>query len=213
MQMIPDQLYLKLPFAPEEVNVSRETFMKIEAYANLLKKWNKSMNLTSRKLPDTHLIKYFKEAIFLGQILNKRSKILDFGSGNGLPGVILSIMNLNITLIERNIKKAVFLKELTRTLGLTAHVINSDIKNSYKTLIEYNCDCIISKAVSRSKEIIDLCLPIVTEKTEFYLLKNIAMLKEIEDLKEKYYFESVVIENKNVDDTVILKIGSIKLKK
>lgn len=203
---------LTLQLAVQDQNVSRETLEKLDIYMALLEKWNKSINLISRKIPFNHLINHIKEAIFLGSTLPPGSKLIDLGSGNGLPGIVLGIMGFNMLLVERNSKKTVFLKEAARVLGINALVMNHDIRNCYEHLAAFKANFIVSKAVSNSLEIVNLCLPILTEDTEIYLFKSTTMLKEVDDLKEKYYFESVVIENKNVADSVILKVGSIKLK-
>lgn len=197
----------------KELNVSRETFERLKVYMELLEKWNKSINLISRKIPINHLINHINEAVFLGSALPEGSKIIDIGSGNGLPGIILGIMNFENILVERNSKKAIFLKEAVRILGIKSQVINADVRDCYDLLAGFKADFIVSKAVSTTLEIINLCFPIITEKTEVCLLKSTSMLEEVFSLKEKYHFESVVIENKNVADSVILKVRSIKLKK
>lgn len=196
----------------EDLNVSRETFEKLKVYMELLEKWNKSINLVSRKLPISHLVNHINEAVFLGNTLPADSKVIDLGSGNGLPGIILGIMNFESILVERNSKKAIFLKEAARVLEIKSQVINADIRDCYDFLKTFKADFIVSKAVSNTLEIINLCFPIITEKTEVCLLKSTSMLEEVFLLKEKYHFDSVVIENKNVADSVILKVRSIKLK-
>ncbi len=195
------------------LNVSHETLLKLQSYMSLIEKWNKTINLVSRKLQIEDIVHHIKEAVFLGDILKKTTKVLDLGSGNGLPGIVLSIIGFNCILVERNNKKAVFLKEVVRLLDLDAKVISSDIRDCYTFLQGSNIGCIVSKAVSDSKGVVDLCMPIINESTIVYLFKKNSMLDELNDLKESYWCESVIIENKNVNDSLLLELKKIKVKK
>ncbi|MCE2991819.1 MAG: class I SAM-dependent methyltransferase [Candidatus Jidaibacter sp.] len=196
----------------EDVNVSRETFEKLNIYLELINKWNKSINLVSRKIHENDLFAHVRESIVLAEILGNTGAFIDLGSGNGLPGIVLGIMGLSGTLVERNSKKSVFLKEATRILKINTKVIGSDIRDCYSILKEGNPKFIVSKAVSSAPEVIDLCYPLINNTTDVFLLKTSAAEKELVMLKEKYIFESVIIENKNLDDNVILKVRHIKLK-
>jgi 16S rRNA (guanine527-N7)-methyltransferase len=193
-------------------NVSRETLEKLSSYVELIEKWNSHINLVSRKLHHTKIINHIKEAISLGDILNKNITILDVGSGNGIPGIILGIMGFKCILIERNSKKAVFLKEAARILNLDVKVIDDDIKECYTLLKTIKIDVITSKAVSDSKGILDLCKPILNESMVVYLFKKNSMLDEITLLKENYNFEFVVIENKIADDNVLFEFRKVQYK-
>ena len=196
-----------------DLNVSRETLQKLQSYVALIDKWNKHINLVSRKLSVKDIINHIKDAVFLGHVLKKVNKILDLGSGNGLPGIVLSIMGFKCLLVERNNKKAVFLKEAVRLLKLDAKVINADIRDCYAFLQEIDVRCIVSKAVSDAKGVIDLCRPIINEATVVYLFKKKSMLDELNDLEESCWCEPVIIENKNVSDSVLLELKKIKFKR
>ncbi|MDF3048173.1 MAG: gidB [Candidatus Midichloriaceae bacterium] len=196
----------------EGKNVSRETFEKLKLYFELIKKWNKSINLVSRKIHEKDLLAHMRESMLLAEVLGNTGSFMDLGSGNGLPGIILGIMGLTGILVERNSKKSIFLKEAARILEINIKVINSDIRECHDLLKEDDPKFIVSKAVSSAVHVVDLCYPIINKDTKVFLLKNNAMIQELEELKEKYQFKSVIIENKNLDDNVILKVEHIKLK-
>ncbi len=99
-----------------------------EALANylaLLLHWNERTNLTAVREPEEIAVRHFGECIQCVRALPSDARtLLDFGSGAGFPGAICSLVrpDLATTLAESQGKKAAFLSELVRRLGLTATV-------------------------------------------------------------------------------------------
>jgi 16S rRNA (guanine527-N7)-methyltransferase len=94
-------------------------------YLDLLLKWNSKVNLTAVREPEEIVSRHFGESLFAARHLfpdrDSATTAIDIGSGAGFPGLPLKIWSsaLDLTLIEANQKKAVFLREVIRTLGLT----------------------------------------------------------------------------------------------
>ncbi|HZZ37802.1 MAG TPA: 16S rRNA (guanine(527)-N(7))-methyltransferase RsmG [Acidobacteriaceae bacterium] len=98
---------------------------RFEQYLSLLLKWNARTNLTSVREPDQIVQRHFAESIFAAEQLPSDVKtLLDFGSGAGFPGIPIAICRpkTTVTLAESQGKKAAFLREAVRTLGLKAEV-------------------------------------------------------------------------------------------
>jgi len=98
---------------------------QFEAYLVLLAKWNARMNLTAVRKPEEMVRRHFFESIFAARQIPKQVKtLLDFGSGAGFPGIPIAICRpkIGVTLAESQGKKAAFLREAVRTLGLKAEV-------------------------------------------------------------------------------------------
>jgi 16S rRNA (guanine527-N7)-methyltransferase len=98
---------------------------QFEAYLALLMKWNARMNLTAARKPEEIVRRHFAESIFAARQIPKQAKtLLDFGSGAGFPGIPIAICRpkIGVTLAESQGKKAAFLREAVRTLGLKAEV-------------------------------------------------------------------------------------------
>lgn len=89
-------------------------------YAALLEKWNKTFNLVSRQDIRRLLSRHLLDSL-AGVPLLKGNRVLDLGSGAGLPGVPLAIAapELHFVLLDRSSRRARFLKQVTRTLSLT----------------------------------------------------------------------------------------------
>jgi len=100
-----------------DVDVSRETRERLEAYVALLRRWNPKINLIGRDTEDDIWRRHILDSAQIAPLIPPTAKIVaDIGSGAGLPGLILSILNspATIHLIESDQRKAAFLREAAR---------------------------------------------------------------------------------------------------
>ena len=108
-----------------QFQLSAEQAQRFEAYLDLLVRWNARINLTAVREAEEIVQRHFAECVFASQQIpaNVRT-LLDFGSGAGLPGIPIAICRpeIAVTLAESQGKKAAFLRETVRTLGLQAEV-------------------------------------------------------------------------------------------
>jgi len=97
---------------------------QLSVYLDLLLKWNARTNLTSIRDPEEIVRRHFGESLFTAAHLPACGTLLDLGSGAGFPGIPiqLALPQLKVTLAESQNKKAAFLREAVRTLGLPAQV-------------------------------------------------------------------------------------------
>ena len=103
---------------------SDHQLLQLSTYLDLLLKWNARTNLTAIRGPEEIVRRHFGESLFLAAQLPACSTLLDLGSGAGFPGVPvqLALPELGVTLAESQNKKASFLREVVRTLGLSTEV-------------------------------------------------------------------------------------------
>ncbi len=96
----------------------------LAAYLELLVRWNARMNLTAVREPRAMVRRHFGGSLALAEHLPPSGTMLDFGSGAGLPGIPVQIFRpgLRVVLAEAQAKKAAFLREAVRRLGLGAEV-------------------------------------------------------------------------------------------
>jgi 16S rRNA (guanine527-N7)-methyltransferase len=103
-------------------SLSDPQLSSIARYLELLKRWNETIPLTSIEQDADIVARHFGESIFVGSLLLiVRGRLADVGSGAGFPGLPLKIAfpELRVTLVEPNIKKCAFLREMQATLVLT----------------------------------------------------------------------------------------------
>src|SRR5450755_2883251 len=101
------------------------TIEKFESYLALLLRWNSRVNLTATRDEDGILKRHFVESIACAEALPSGIvTLLDFGSGGGLPGIPIALCRpeITVTLAESQGKKAAFLQEAVRVLGIPAKV-------------------------------------------------------------------------------------------
>ena len=106
------------------VNVSRETMSALETYADLLRKWQKAINLVSGPTLDDVWRRHFLDSAQLLPLLPEGDgHITDLGSGAGFPGLVLALLSGRPTnLIESDQRKAAFLGEVARATGCAGRV-------------------------------------------------------------------------------------------
>jgi 16S rRNA (guanine527-N7)-methyltransferase len=95
--------------------------LQIQQYIKILLAWNDKVNLTAIRDPLEILHRHFCECMFAGRSVPiEHGRLADAGTGAGFPGLPLKILRpgLQVFLIESNIKKATFLAEVIRELGL-----------------------------------------------------------------------------------------------
>jgi len=127
------------PLTPEgfqaRLAVSRETLDKFRAYAALLAKWNRAINLVSPKSLDDLWRRHFLDSAQLRHYLPDapvpaERVILDIGSGAGFPGLVLALLDCGqVHLVESDQRKAEFLREAMRVTGASAKVHAQRIEN------------------------------------------------------------------------------------
>ena len=104
----------KLPAYDEQV-------LQIQQYIKILLAWNEKISLTAIRDPLEMLYRHFCESMYAAiSVPVEKGRLADVGSGAGFPGIPLKIVlpSLRVFLVESNLKKATFLAEVIRELGL-----------------------------------------------------------------------------------------------
>jgi 16S rRNA (guanine527-N7)-methyltransferase len=126
------------------------TVARFEAFLQLLVRWNARTNLTAIRDEEGILRRHFLESIACARALPEGIRtLLDFGSGAGFPGMPVALCKpeIEVTLAESQGKKAAFLRESVRTLGIGVHVHAARAETLGKTF-----DCVTLRAVDQMDE-------------------------------------------------------------
>ena len=135
----------------------------IEAYLDLLLRWNAKLNLTAIRDPEEVVTRHFGESLFAARQLfpagDPHATAIDVGSGAGFPGLPLKLWSpsLNLTLIESNQRKATFLREVVRTLNLGSVSVLSERAER----ISLRADLVTFRAVERFESILPIAFNLV----------------------------------------------------
>jgi 16S rRNA (guanine(527)-N(7))-methyltransferase RsmG len=92
----------------------------LSAYAQLLLRWNARINLTAARSIDVLISEHYPDAFALARRLDGAARLIDVGSGGGLPAIPLALLRpaLTVALVEPIAKKAAFLRTAARELGV-----------------------------------------------------------------------------------------------
>lgn len=132
----------RIPLTPEEFQVrsgvSRETLHRLEAYLELLLRWQKAINLVSKaSLGDPWRRHMLDSAQLLPYMPRRTCRVVDFGSGAGFPGLVMAILGVGeVHLIESDLRKCAFLREVSRVTKASALVHEDRIETIPKILAD-----------------------------------------------------------------------------
>jgi len=127
---------------------------QLQRYYEMVVKWNKALSLVGPCSPEEFATRHVLESLTLLSHLAPGASMVDIGSGAGLPGVpcVIARGDLRATLIESSGKKATFLREVARELGLTdrLQVVAARFEQTPAPSVGY----VTSRALERFREIL-----------------------------------------------------------
>ena len=147
--VVPSSDTIHRALAEFKLTVGEQQVAQIQRYMTILLKWNEAVNLTAIRDPLEILYRHFCESMFAVSVDSlDTGRLADVGSGGGFPGLPLKIIrpDLEVFLVESNVRKATFLAEAVRDLELTgARVIVSRYEDLGEELTPLDFVC--SRAV------------------------------------------------------------------
>ena len=146
------------------ISLSDEQLERFAIYLRALMLWNEKFNLTGLREPERVVTELFLDSLIPAPRISPEGRLLDAGSGAGLPGLPLKILypGLQLHLLEARAKRVSFLKEMVRLLGLTGvEVIRGRIERDLSTL---PADCypwIAARALAKFPQVVRWCAPLL----------------------------------------------------
>jgi 16S rRNA (guanine527-N7)-methyltransferase len=202
-----------IDFFIEKFNVSRETLEKLKIYQEFLIEKNKTINLIGKNTEKSIFIRHFADSAQIYNLLDQKLDVIDIGSGAGFPGIIVKILMENeskagnIILVEKNLKKSNFLRDLCTKLHIKVKIENRRLENYDFS----ENSTVVSRAFKSTLEIINILYRNIKKIREIVLLKGKTYQQEIDDAKKKYTFELEKFRSITSDESAIIKIRNIKL--
>lgn len=157
----------------------------------LLHKWNKAYNLTSVRDPLEMLVKHILDSLVVSCHL-QGSSFIDVGTGPGLPGLPLAIINPHkqFTLLDSLGKRISFIRHAIRELGLTN--VTPVLERVEKFKPDHQFDGVLSRAFASLKDMTQWCQHLPAENGFFYALKGQYHQNEAQELDDKFRIVSVI---------------------
>ena len=163
--MTNDEIWLRSLAQKNNITITDIQLQKLSQYVDLLKRWNKSINLVSRKDVESLWLNHILLSLaFLFKVeFTADSKILDLGTGGGLPGIPLSIVQTDATfvLLDSIRKKTKAVEDMVASLELpNVSVVCSRAEDLNKgTAYQGTFDAVIARAVSGLENLVDWGMP------------------------------------------------------
>ncbi|HII3800420.1 TPA: 16S rRNA (guanine(527)-N(7))-methyltransferase RsmG [Pasteurella multocida] len=157
----------------------------------LLNKWNKAYNLTSVRDPMEMLVKHILDSVVVSPHLQGKH-FIDVGTGPGLPGLPLAIVNPNkhFVLLDSLGKRISFIRNAIRELGLdNVEAVLSRVEEYHP---EQPFDGVLSRAFASLKDMTDWCQHLPKQDGYFYALKGLYHQEEVKELSEKFTIQQVI---------------------
>jgi 16S rRNA (guanine527-N7)-methyltransferase len=167
------------------IPVSRETEQRLDRYIELLREWQSKTNLVAPSTLPQLWTRHVADSLQLLKLAPSAKTWADLGSGGGFPGVVLACAlaetpGAMVHLIERNNKKAAFLREALRVTaapGLVHAEGIEDIVDRLPPLI----DCVTARALAPLHQLIGYAEPLVQRGAKALFLKGQDVEAELTD--------------------------------
>ena len=199
--------------------VSRETLARLETYAGLLERWQKTINLVAPgSMPDLWHRHFADSAQLLALAPGGPLRWLDLGTGGGFPGLVIACMlaerpGSQLTLIESDGRKCAFLREVVRQTGLSAFVavdiITDRVENGANTTRVGTVDVISARALAPLERLLGWCEPFFGSGTCAVLPKGKDVQVELTAARQVWLFESSLVTSLTSADGRILSVRKL----
>lgn len=147
------------------INISEELYDKFFTYFEMLVEWNNKFNMTTILEEKDVFLLHFYDSLCLSKVvsLNDEKSLCDFGTGAGFPGLPIAIVfsKVNVTLVESNQKKCMFLNAVIDKLNLKNVVVINDRIENYSSKEREKFDIVTCRAVTSIPMILEMATPLV----------------------------------------------------
>lgn len=149
-------------------------------FVKLLDKWNKAYNLTSVRDPEEMLVKHIMDSLVVSPYL-EGSQFIDVGTGPGLPGIPLAIINPDkqFILLDSLGKRITFIKNAVRELKL------DNVTPVLSRVEEFQAeqfDGVLSRAFASLNDMVNWCYHLPNASGRFYALKGQYQTEEVAEI-------------------------------
>jgi 16S rRNA (guanine527-N7)-methyltransferase len=190
-----------------QTHVSRETLARLETYVELLTSWNRRINLVGpNTIGDIWRRHILDSAQLFSLIPPTARRLVDFGSGAGLPGLILAIMGApEVHLVESDQRKIAFMREAARVTGTTVML---HAKRAEK-LAGFPADVITARALATVVSLLDLASSCIAPHSILLFLKGQLVQDELTQARKAWKMRETLYPSLSDPSGTILRLEQV----
>ncbi|MEZ5840351.1 MAG: 16S rRNA (guanine(527)-N(7))-methyltransferase RsmG [Hyphomicrobiales bacterium] len=162
---LPGDVRDSIDIVSEIVPVSRETGERLSIYVELLRHWQKSLNLVAPSTLEAVWSRHVADSAQIIPLVPGAKRWVDIGSGAGFPGLVTAIfladvVGAEVNLVESNGKKAAFLRTVARETGAPAKIHCARIEDVIPTFQD-RVDAVSARALASLSQLCGMVEPLV----------------------------------------------------
>ncbi|MBZ0148300.1 MAG: 16S rRNA (guanine(527)-N(7))-methyltransferase RsmG [Pseudorhodoplanes sp.] len=190
------------------IPVSRETAGLLDRFVELLATWQKTTNLVAPSALPEIWTRHVADSLQLFPLAPGATLWIDLGSGGGFPGIPLACLLADVEgghmhLVESNQKKAAFLREAARMLGLPVTVHAQRIED-FTARFEGHADAVTARALAPLKKLIPGAYPLLKTGTKLLFPKGQDIGAELTKAAKYWTIGSEMVPSKTGDGQILI---------
>lgn len=189
-----------------QTGVSRETLARLDRYAEILRRWQPTINLVARATLDDLWRRHMLDSAQVLPLLPAHGPIVDLGSGAGFPGLVLAVLGApDVHLVEADSRKAAFLREAARAAGAVVTIHNTRIE-----AVSLTAAAVTARALAPLDRLLHYAARILKPTGRAVLLKGAAWSAEVADARAAWHFTCTPTPSRTDPAGAILTLESIR---
>ena len=178
------------------IDLSANQQKRILQYVSLLNKWNKVYNLTAVREPERmiglHILDSLAVLPHLKETQTRTQRVLDVGTGGGLPGIALAIarVDMHVTMLDSLQKKTTFVRQAIGELSLTNAAVVCERVEQFTPAEKF--DVVISCAFAELSDFVNGAKHLLADDGRMFAMKGVNPVDEIARLPDGFEFEKVI---------------------
>ncbi len=216
-----------------EFKVSRETLARLNLYESVLRLWQPRINLVAGKTLNELWHRHFADSAQLAALIPPGARrLVDLGSGGGFPGLVLAILlsgqrgegrfdtangsvapclpHVAVVLVESDVRKAAFLREVARQTGTAVEILSTRIENPETQAKLGKADVVTARALAPIERLLGLAAPLFGPDTVGLFLKGRSVQAEIEAARALWAFDVSLVSSVTADDAKVAVIRHLR---
>ncbi len=186
--------------------VSRETTDRLAGHLDLLRRWQKRINLVGASTLCDPWRRHMLDSAQLAPLIPSGARLADLGSGAGFPGLVLAVLRGGpVHLIESDARKAAFLREAVRATAAPAEVHNDRAES-----LQLQADVVVARACAPLDRLLGLALPLLAPGGICLFLKGARAGEELDAARAGWRMTVRRHPSRSAADGVVLELGGLR---